>query len=472
MIAVILAAGLGTRMRSPLAKVLHPLLGRPMVGWVVEAAREAGAAPLLVVGHQEESVRAAFRSQPDVRFARQDRPLGTGDALRAALPMLPASGPVLVLAGDTPLITAADLRRLIEGASSSGAQVALASFEVDDPRGYGRIVREGAPDRAPKQRGAVRIVEQKDCTPEQDRIREVNSGAYLFDAALLHAGLPGLAPNPRTGEFYLTDLVPPEAAVIGGFAPEAFMGVNDRAALAEARALLRRRINRQWALAGVDLPDLDSPLIEPTARLEPDAQIGVGAVLRGACRVAGTVGDHCVLEDTEVEAGAVIRAGTVATGAVIRAGAVAGPMSHLRPGAVLEAGAHVGNYVEIKNSRVHAGAKANHLTYLGDADVGPGANVGAGTITCNYDGFSKHRTEIGAGAFIGSNTALVAPIRIGAGAIIGAGSTVTEEVPEGAVAVARPPLRISAGGAGRLRARLIAAKEAAGGRAQAGGQGG
>jgi bifunctional UDP-N-acetylglucosamine pyrophosphorylase/glucosamine-1-phosphate N-acetyltransferase len=433
-------------MRSPLAKVLHPLLGRPMVGWVVAALQDLGADVTLVVHHQEEQVRAAV---PGVRYAQQAAPRGTGDALLSALPGLPHEGRVLVTAGDTPLLTAEALDRVV---AAHVGPVTVASFQVSDPTGYGRIVRAG---------GEVRIVEQADCTPEQARITEVNSGVYVFDAAYLHEALATLRPHPPKNEYYLTDLVRGPATVVGGFAPELFGGVNDRAALADARAVLRRRVNRAWALHGVDFADLDSAVIDVTCTLEPDASVGLGVVLEGRTHVAGHVGAHCVLRDTTVAAGARVHPGSICEGASIGAGAIVGPMARLRPGAVIEEGAHIGNYVEVKNARVRRGAKANHLTYLGDADVGEGANIGAGTITCNYDGFAKHRTTIGAGAFVGSNTALVAPIHIGEGAIVGAGSTLIADVPADAVAVERATVKVNLGTAERLRVRQRARAEAA-----------
>lgn len=443
-VAVVLAAGLGTRMKSPLAKVLHPLLGRPMVGWVVEALRGVGADVVLVVHHQEDAVRAAI---PGVRFARQAAPRGTGDALRCALDLLPERGPVLVAAGDTPLVTADAFRRVL--AAHTG-KVTVATFEVADPTGYGRIVRRG---------GDVRIVEEGECTPDERAIREVNSGLYVFDAAYLREALPRLEPHPPKAEYYLTDLVRGDAAVVGGFDPAIFAGVNDRAALADARSVLRRRVNRAWALEGVDFADLDGAIVEVGVKLHPDAHVGFGAVLAGNSDVAGMVGPHSVVNDSTIAAGAILHAHSIAVGAELRAGAQAGPFARLRPGAVLEEDAHVGNYVEVKNATIRRGAKANHLTYLGDAEVGEGANVGAGTITCNYDGFNKSRTVIGARAFIGSNTALVAPIAIGEGAIVGAGSTLTADVPAEAVAVTRAPARVHENKAPALRAKAKAKKE-------------
>jgi bifunctional UDP-N-acetylglucosamine pyrophosphorylase / glucosamine-1-phosphate N-acetyltransferase len=446
-VAVVLAAGLGTRMKSPLAKVLHPILGRPMLGWVLAALDEAGAEPILVVHHQEEAVRAAF---PARRFARQEVPRGTGDAVAATLALLPASGPVLVCAGDTPLLPASAFSRLL--AEHGDAPCTVASFEAADPTGYGRIVRNGG----------TRIVEEANATPDERRIREVNSGLYVFDAAYLRAQLPRLVPHPPKGEYYLTDLVQADAKVVAGFPEAMFMGVNDRAQLAEARDALRRRRNRALAAAGVDLESLDGISIDVDVVVAPGARIGLGAVLTGASVVAGEVGPNCVLHDTTVAAGAVLRASCVCEGAEVQAGAVVGPFARLRPKAVIGEGAHIGNFVEVKNTRVGPGAKANHLAYLGDAELGAGANYGAGAITCNYDGVRKNRTVIGAGAFIGSNAALVAPVEVGDGAIVGAGSVITQTVPADAIAISRAPQKVALGSAARLRQRYKALKEQSG----------
>ena len=434
--AVVLAAGLGTRMRSPLAKVLHPLSGMPMVGWIVASLREVGAQVTVVVHHQEEAVRAAL---PGCAFVRQEAPRGTGDALRFALPTLPASGAIVVCAGDTPLLTAAAIRALLAG--HAGHTVTVAAFEAVDPTGYGRMV------------GGVGIVEEGDCTDDQRKIRLVNSGLYVFDAAYLRSALPSLRPHAPKGEFYLTDLVGPDANVVCGFDPALFLGVNDRAALADARSILRRRIVRRWALDGVDFADVDSVSIDASVTLHPDARIGPGVVIEGASDIAGEVGPYCVLKDVTLGVGARILAGSHCDGARVASGAVVGPMARLRPGSVIEEGAHVGKYVEVKNTVLRRGAKANHLTYLGDADVGEGANIGAGTITCNYDGVRKHRTTIGAGAFIGSNTALVAPVSVGDGAIVGAGTIVAVDVPADGIAVGRAPFHITPNAAERLRRR-------------------
>ncbi len=443
--AVVLAAGLGTRMRSPLAKVLHPLLGRPMVGWIVGALQELGADVVVVVHHHEADVRAALAPW-NPRFARQEAPRGTGDAVAAALAELPQSGPVIVTAGDTPLLTAASVRRLV--AAHRGG-VTVAAFEARDPTGYGRMVP------------GVGIVEDGACTAEQRQIRVVNSGLYVMDAAVLRRELPALQPHAPKGELWLTDLVGPDATVVADFVEAEFLGINDRGALAEARGVLRRRVNRAWGAEGIDLADLDTISVDVSVKLHPGAALGTGVVLTGNCDIAGEIGPHCVLHDTVVHAGAKVAAASICERAEVFPGAVVGPMARLRPGARIEGGAHVGNFVEVKNSVLHEGAKANHLAYIGDAEIGAKANIGAGTITCNYDGIRKNRTTVGAGAFIGSNSALVAPITIGDGAIVGAGSTLTQDVPGDAIAVERAPAKVSPGSADRLRRhyRALAGRE-------------
>ena len=435
--AIILAAGRGTRMKSALAKVLHPLLGQPMVRFPLEAAREAGLSPVVVVNHQAEAVQAALSGVPGVAFARQEQTRGTGDAVRSALPALPEAGVAVVVNGDGPLLTSATLRRLLDAHAASGGVVTLLSVRLPEPGGYGRLIRdaEGRP---------LRIVEAAEATPEQLAIDEVNTGIYAFDLAWLRAVVPTLQPHPPKGEIYLTDTL--ELAAQAGRAtaievadPAEVEGVNDRWQLALARKVVQQRRVQALAEAGVTFEHPDSVVVEAAVQIGEDAWIGPGVVLRGQTVVgAGArVDAHCVLTDATVGEGAVIEPHSVLEGAVVESGCVVGPFARLRPAAVLRAGAKVGNFVEVKKSTLEPGAKVSHLTYIGDATVGAGANVGAGTITCNYDGFSKHRTEIGAGAFIGSNTALVAPVRVGAGAIVAAGSTLTEDVPDNALAVAR-----------------------------------
>lgn len=450
-VAVVLAAGLGTRMRSSLAKVLHPLLGRPMVHFPVQAAQDAGLDVILVVHHQEDAVRAAFAGQPGVAFARQEAPRGTGDAVRSALEQLPAQGVVVVTCGDAPLLRAETLRALL--AAHGDALCTVVTANLPDAGSYGRVVR--GPDGHP-----ARIVEAAEATAAERAIGEINTGLYAFDAAFLRALLPGLAPHPPKGELYLTDAVAAAAARGGARAfvhtdVDELMGVNDRLALGAARAVLQARVLAHHALAGVTFESPATTLCEVGVEIAPDAVIEPNVVLRGRTRVgAGArVGAGSVLVDATLAEGAEVLPLSHVEGAEVGPAAHAGPFARLRPGARLERGAKVGNFVEIKATTLGPGAKVPHLSYVGDALVGARANVGAGTITCNYDGFAKHRTEIGAGAFIGSNSALVAPVRVGAGAIVGAGSVITREVPPDAIAVARGEQRVVDGGAARFRAR-------------------
>lgn len=453
--ALILAAGLGTRMRSPLAKVLHPALGRPLVAWAAQAATEAGLLPVAVVNHQEDAVRAALAHLP-CRFARQAEPRGTGDAVRAGMEAIPEDGVVVVMCGDGPLIQAQTLRALL--AAHGDRAVTVVSMRLDEPGAYGRLIRdaEGSPQR---------IVEAAEASEAERAVREVNSGIYAFDAAWLRAALPGLRPHPPKGELYLTDVL--ELAAAQGRAgalvladPAEAMGVNDRAQLAEAARLLQARLIRAHLEAGVGMEAPESLTVEAEVELGADAYLERGAVLRGRSRVgAGArIGAYTVISDSEIAPGAVVWSHCVLEEAHVGPGASVGPFARLRPEAEVQRDAKVGNFVEIKKAVIAEGAKVPHLSYVGDAHVGPGANIGAGTITCNYDGVLKHRTDIGAGAFIGSNSSLVAPVRVGARALVGAGSVITQDVPEEAIAVVRGELRLHPGAAVRLRERKLAEK--------------
>ena len=429
--AVVLAAGLGTRMRSAVSKVLHPLCGRPMVAWVVAAAQEAGCDAVAVVHHQEADVRAAL---PGLRCLRQERPRGTGDAVRAAVDALPATGTVIVLPGDAPLVTPAILRSLVQ--AHGDALCTVLSTQVEEPGAYGRVLRQG---------DLVRVVEAAEASPEELAIREVNTGIYAFEAAWLRDEvLPGLRPHPPKQEYYITDAV--ELAARQGrlralCRPESdcLRGINDRWALAEAEDLLQARILRAHAEAGVGLRRPGTIRVEAEVELGRDVLLEPGVVLEGRCRVGAgaSVGAYAVLRDTVVDPGARILPHCVLQDARVGAQAQVGPFSHLRPKAQLGEKSRVGNFVEVKNSVLAEGVKASHLSYLGDADIGRGTNVGAGTITCNYDGYQKHRTVIGERVFVGSNTALVAPVKVGDRALIGAGSTITSYVPVDALAVER-----------------------------------
>jgi len=448
--AIILAAGRGTRMKSDLAKVLHPLVGLPMVEHVVLAAQAAQLAPVVVVNHQEEAVRGALASR-SVRFARQEQTRGTGDAVSSALSVLPDTGTVIVLSGDAPLIRASTLQAL-RGAHEDAAVTVLTAV-VGDGAHYGRMERQN--DGSP-----WRIVEAKECSPEQSTITEINTGVYCFSIEWLRAVLPTLKPHAHKNEIYLTDVV--ELASQSGRCRvvvhadfDEVQGVNDRWELACARRVLQARIVEQHGRNGVDFIDPSSAIIDASVELDADVTVGPGVVLRGATRLGRgvEVGPHCEISDSVVAEGARILSFSLLESATVASRASVGPYARLRPGSSIGEGAKVGNFVEVKQSRLGPGSKVNHLSYIGDTTVGQGANVGAGTITCNYDGFAKSKTEIGKGAFIGSNSALVAPVVVGAGAIVGAGSVITKDVPAASVGIARGTQKNIDGAAERFRAR-------------------
>ena len=447
-------------MKSARPKVLHELCGRPMLHYVVDAALAAGASDVVVVvGHGRDEVSAtldrAFGAQgKKVRTALQPEQRGTGDAVRCAMPQIDAtSEAVLILCGDTPLLDPEQLTQLRGALDRAGdAPMALLTAQVSDPTGYGRILRDASGR-------VIGIREHKDATPEERGITEVNPGVYLARSAFLGRALAGLTTDNAQGELYLTDIVA-QAAKAGGAAAVvardvgSLVGINDRAQLAAAEEVLHGRIADRLRKSGVTIRT--SARIDAGVAVEPDAVIEHAVVLRGRTRVgAGARIDvGSVLTDVVVEAGASVKPYTVASQSSIGAGAQIGPFSHLRPESQIEADAHIGNFVETKKTVVRKGAKANHLAYLGDGDIGEGANVGAGTIFCNYDGFRKHRTEIGAGAFIGSDSQIVAPVKIGAGAYVATGTTVTRDVPDEALAIGRVKQENKEGYATRLKARL------------------
>ena len=460
--AVILAAGQGTRMKSARPKVLHELCGRPMIHHVVNAALAAGAEDVIVVvGHGRDEVAAylagAFGGR--VRTAVQETQQGTGHAVRCALPALsPSADRVFVLYGDTPLLDPAELGRLPQALDADpAAPLALLTVRVPDPSGYGRIVRDAAGR-------VVRVVEQKDATPAERAVDEINPGIYLARADFLREAVAALSPNNAQGELYLTDVIA-AAARAGGVAPVtsrdavSLAGINDRAQLAAAEDLLYGRIADALRRAGATVRA--GARVDAGVSVEPDAVIEHAVVLRGATRIGrgARIDVGSVLTSVVVAAGAVVKPYTVAEESTIGELAQIGPFSHLRPSSHIEAEAHVGNFVETKKTTVRRGAKANHLAYLGDGDIGEGANIGAGTIFCNYDGFRKHRTDIGPGAFIGSDSQIVAPVRIGAGAYVATGTTVTRDVPDGALAISRVRQENKEGYADRLKARLKAGEK-------------
>lgn len=441
-VALILAAGLGKRMKSTLPKVLHPILGDPSLLWVLRALPPAVAAAVVVVHHGRERVEADLADWArrgllpcPVTAVDQGEPLGTGHAVQQAAAALDASGAsrVVILCGDVPLIEAATVARLAE------AEATLLAMDLDDPGSYGRVV-QAADGRLEA------IVEYKDAPEPVRAIRRVNGGAYALPWAPLRAALAGLTNRNAQGEYYLTDAVMAVAARIPVRVelcdPAEMLGMNSRADQAALQAYARDRINGRWMEEGVTFLDPATALVGPRAVLARDVVVGPGARLQGDVRVGegASVGQGCVVSDSRIGAGAEIRPYCVVDRSQVGPGCLVGPFAHLREGSDLEGGVHVGNFVETKKTTLRSGAKANHLSYLGDAEVGGGTNIGAGFITCNYDGFNKHRTLIGANVFVGSDCQMVAPLRVGDGAIIGAGSTVTADVPAGALALTRAPL--------------------------------
>ena len=437
--ALVLAAGKGTRMHSDKPKVLQRLLNEPLLWYVLEALRPLfGEDVWVLVGYQADAVRKLF-ADGTARFVEQREQLGTGHALAEALPVLEAAGceRVVVLNGDSPLVAAPLLKNFLQQAE--GADLAFAVLRLDDPAAYGRVVR--------KDGRVLSIVEARDFDPalHGPATGEVNAGVYCLNLDLAKALTPALSRENRSGEYYITDLV--GLAIAGGYETRgvdcgndpSLFGINAPWELAQSEAFLREKIVRDLLESGVIIHAPESVRVSPRARIEPGAELAGPCEIYGASLVeqGARIESHCVLIDSSVAAGAVLRSFCHLEGARVGTNCTVGPFARLRPGAVMEDSAHMGNFVELKQACLHKGAKANHLSYIGDADVGERANIGAGTITCNYDGVRKHKTLIGAGAFIGSNTALVAPVSVGSGALVGAGSVITQDVPDGDMAIAR-----------------------------------
>lgn len=458
-VVVILAAGEGTRMKSATPKVLHPVAGRSLLGHVIEAASTIEPEHLVVVvGHGREQVISHVEEiAPWALTVVQEQQQGTGHAVRVALDDLAArglalgQGPVVVLTGDTPLLTGSTLVGLLVDHAGTQASATVLTARLADPSGYGRIVRDAA--------GAVvAIVEQQDATDEQQRIEEINTGMYAFGAERLAAGLARLTTDNAQGEQYLTDvigLLRTDGDVVSASVcpdPDEILGVNDRAQLAQAASILRDRINARWMRAGVTMLDPASVWLDVDVELQPDVVIRPQVTLRGPTSVASgaVLGPGTTLAACEVGPGAEV-IHTWAELAVIGEGAHVGPFTYLRPGTILGRGTKAGAYVEIKNSTIGEGSKVPHLSYVGDADVGEGSNIGASTVFVNYDGVAKHRTVVGDHVRIGSDSMLVAPVTIGDGAYTAAGSVITEDVPPGAMAVGRSKQRNVAGWVERKR---------------------
>ncbi len=435
--AVVLAAGQGTRMRSQLPKVLHPILGRPMLQFALEAVRQATDEwPVVIIGHGAEEIRGLFQDQ--VRFAFQEPQLGTGHAVQQAQQLLEGqTDQVLVTTADMPLLTSATLNDLVGLQAKHAGPISMLTLQADDPRGFGRIVRNDA--------GQVQaIVEEAQASTDQLAIRELNASVYCFRADWLWPALARIPLSPK-GEYYLTDLV--GIAVADGLSVQAIrvsdpgesIGINTRVHLAEAQAVLRHRINQQWMLSGVSIIDPASTYIEPGVTIGMDTVIWPNTYLQGTTRIGQDcmIGPNAIIDSTQIGNNCKVIA-SVLEYARLEDGVEVGPFGHLRKGAHLAEGVHMGNFGEVKNSYLGPGTKMGHFSYIGNAVIGTGVNIGAGTITCNYDGKNKHKTEIGDEVFIGSDTMLVAPVKLGDGSRTGAGAVVTKNVPPHMLAVGLP----------------------------------
>ncbi len=453
---VVLAAGQGTRMKSPRAKVLHPLLGRPILAHLLDSLTALHAdRTVVVVGHQAEAVSAVARAF-GAEVVHQEPQRGTGHALLCCRDLLEA-GPeseILLVAGDVPLLPVEELGRFWSEFHGRSPRAAVVSLRLDDPFGYGRILR--CPD------GTLgRIVEERDASAEQRAVDEVNSGVYFLRSPELFSHLKGIGTANAQGEYYLTDLFARLAGDGSGAHlypatdPDRWLGVNSQSDLARAAGRLRIEVAERWMAQGVTLLDPASVWIEPTVKIEPGVVVHPYARLCGksVLTACSEVGAFSVLHDAHLGPASVVKEHCVLEGTTTGAECVLGPFCHTRPGTVLEDRVHLGNFVETKKAHLKRGVKANHLTYLGDATVGEGSNIGAGTITCNYDGVNKHPTVLGERVFVGSDTQLVAPVKVGDGAYIGAGTTVTKDVPAGALAISRAPQKNIEGWAEKKKER-------------------
>jgi bifunctional UDP-N-acetylglucosamine pyrophosphorylase / glucosamine-1-phosphate N-acetyltransferase len=443
-IVVILAAGLGTRMKSDRAKVLHEVAGRPLIAWAVENARAAGARRVVaVLGHQREKVQAALDARfgaGSIEIAEQREQRGTGHAVQSALPILvdePDDAVLIVLSGDAPLLRPERVAELARACEAAPARMALLSTRPTVPVAYGRLLRDG-------EGRLVRIVEHVDASPAERDIEEMNAGFYAIRLRELRADIASLTADNAKGELYLTDLAerafPRGGAAVLEAPFDEVSGINDRRDLSGVEAAARRRVLERWMVDGVTVIDPASTYIDAdVGPIGRDTWIGPNVILRGRTRIGERVRIDCgcVLTDVDVADDALLRPYSIATGSSIGPRVQLGPFANLRPETMLEADARVGNFVETKKAHIMSGAKALHLSYLGDVSVGARANVGAGTITCNYDGFQKSRTTIEADAFVGSDTQLVAPVTVGRDSYVASGTTVTKDVPRSALALSR-----------------------------------
>jgi bifunctional UDP-N-acetylglucosamine pyrophosphorylase/glucosamine-1-phosphate N-acetyltransferase len=437
--AVVLAAGIGKRMKSGVPKVLHPVLGRPMLSYVIDAVRGTSPKKIVVVlGHGRDDVKESI-GQAGVLFAEQKVQLGTGHAAGSARSALAGfKGNILILNGDFPLITSKSLNNLVKKHIDGMADVSFLTADIADPMGYGRVLRNA--------KGEVEsIIEDKDASPVEKKITEINSGTYCVKSGFLWEALKGVGSGNRQKEYYLTDIIgiarKKSRKVLGVLSRDGSeaLGVNDRAQLSEVEALLRKRINDSLMRSGVSMVDPGTTFVSPDARIGADTLIYPNSYIYGNTVIGrgSELGPGVWIEDSLLGKGVTVRLSSYISNSIIGDNVTVGPFAHIRPGVEIMDGAKIGNFVEIKKSRIGSGSKVPHLSYVGDAVIGKDVNIGAGTITCNYDGFRKHETVIGDDVFIGSDTMLVAPLKVGRGATTGAGSTITKDVPEGALAIGR-----------------------------------
>ncbi|MCF8998340.1 bifunctional UDP-N-acetylglucosamine diphosphorylase/glucosamine-1-phosphate N-acetyltransferase GlmU [Acinetobacter nectaris] len=432
---IILAAGKGTRMRSQLPKVLQPLAGKPLLGHVIQTSKQLQAQRIITIfGHGGSTVQETFK-QENIEWVEQAEQLGTGHAVQMTLPVLPHDGFSLILYGDVPLVTSETLEKLLEASQNTG--IGMITLNVADPTGYGRIVRKNQKVQA--------IVEHKDASEEQRQITEINTGIYCVENQKLHEWLPNLSNANSQGEYYLTDIV--AMAVADGLEIASIQpaldfeveGINDRIQLASLERVFQQQQAFNLMRHGVAFADPARFDLRGSVTTGQDVYIDINVILEGHCEIGSNVeiGAGCILKDARIASNTKIQPYSVIDHAIVGEKVIIGPFARLRPGTELADEVHIGNFVEVKNSRLEKGVKANHFTYLGDSEVGATSNIGAGTITCNYDGVNKHKTIIGESAFIGSNSSLVAPLSIGKGATIGAGSVITRDVPENTLAFER-----------------------------------
>jgi len=459
--AIILAAGLGKRMKSDTPKVLHPVAGRPMLFYPVQVIKNLGLKKaIIIVGHKAEKVMEILDSElrtpnSELKFVKQEPQLGTGHAVLCAENVLKAwKGDILILSGDVPLITKQTILGLLDLHAKKKAAISFISTVIADPSGYGRVLRD-------ENNSVKRIVEDKDSSIEEKAINEINTGIYCINAQFLFSGLKNIKRENAQGEYYLPDLIEMAAkakqkvACLTHINPAEVMGINNRIELAQANGVMRERINNELMLSGVSLIDPETTYIHYGVKIGKDTTIYPNVFLEGNTNIGKgcLIEQGCMIQNSHIGDGSKIKSNSVIESSEIGGQVSIGPFARIRPDSTIGDGARIGNFVEVKKSRIGRGTKANHLSYLGDAIIGKDVNIGAGTITCNYDGVKKHQTIIEDGAFIGSDTQLIAPVKVGKNAYIGSGSTITKNVPPGSLALSRIEQRVVEGWALKRRKR-------------------